>query len=60
MTVFSLYLSVIFAIGLILPSTHPGLVSSNGTALSSPFVIAAKEAGIVSSLLTDRLFGGRV
>ncbi|KAG8882401.1 hypothetical protein FRB97_008305 [Tulasnella sp. 331] len=46
--VFALYVSVIFTVGLILPSTHPGLQSGTGTALSSPFVIAAKEAGIVS------------
>ncbi|KAG8991640.1 hypothetical protein FRB93_002627 [Tulasnella sp. JGI-2019a] len=46
--VFALYISVIFTVGLILPSTHPGLQSSTGTALSSPFVIAAKQAGINS------------
>ncbi|KAG8908774.1 hypothetical protein FRB99_003012 [Tulasnella sp. 403] len=44
--VFVLYTTVIFSIGLVLPSTHPGLRAHGGTALSSPFVIAAKEAGI--------------
>ncbi|KAG8964150.1 hypothetical protein FRC03_002158 [Tulasnella sp. 419] len=43
-----LYISVIFILGLIVPASHPGLHSDTGTATSSPFVIAAKEAGIVS------------
>lgn len=61
--VFVLYISVIFTVGLILPATHPGLRSHGGTALSSPFVIAAQEAGIVSPdypgfiLFTHRSFG---
>ena len=39
------YLASIFLIGINLPATHPGL-RGGGTAAQSPFVIAAREAGI--------------
>jgi len=44
--VFALYNGVVGAIGLVLPATHPGLQGNGANALSSPFAIAAKEAGI--------------
>ena len=36
----------IFMVGLIVPSNDPDLLKSSGTAADSPFVIAAKRAGI--------------
>lgn len=44
--VFLCYISVIFVIGLIVPSSNANLLSSSGTASESPFVIAANIAGI--------------
>ncbi|CAE6435859.1 unnamed protein product [Rhizoctonia solani] len=40
------YISSIFMIGLLLPSTEPLLLSGSGTAAQSPFVIAMHRAGI--------------
>lgn len=40
------YILTIFMIGMIVPSDDPSLLSGSGTAASSPFVIAAKNAGI--------------
>lgn len=36
----------IFMVGLIVPSNDPNLSASTGTATESPFVIAARRAGI--------------
>ncbi|KAJ1306118.1 hypothetical protein OPQ81_010829 [Rhizoctonia solani] len=40
------YISSVFMIGLLLPSTEPLLLSGSGTAAQSPFVIAMHRAGI--------------
>ncbi|KAJ5573998.1 uncharacterized protein N7459_008425 [Penicillium hispanicum] len=40
------YVVTIFMVGLVVPSTDPNLLSSTGTASQSPFVIAARNAGI--------------
>ncbi|KAL3417547.1 Dicarboxylic amino acid permease 3 [Phlyctema vagabunda] len=40
------YMLSIFMVGLIVPSNDPSLLQSTGTAAQSPFVIAAKNAGI--------------
>ncbi|ESZ94166.1 amino acid transporter [Sclerotinia borealis F-4128] len=40
------YVLTIFMIGLVVPSNDPSLLQSTGTASESPFVIAAKNAGI--------------
>lgn len=40
------YLLTIFIVGLIVPSDDPHLAKNNGTAASSPFVIAATRAGV--------------
>lgn len=40
------YISSVFMIGLLLPSTEPLLLSGNGTAAQSPFVIAMNRARI--------------
>ena len=42
------YIGGTLIIGLLVPSNDPGLNLSSGTAASSPFVIAIKEAGIKS------------
>ena len=52
--VFSLYILVIFIIGLIVPADLPGLSDPALTALESPFVLAAKNAGIVSYRTLER------
>ncbi|KAJ8068958.1 hypothetical protein OCU04_002639 [Sclerotinia nivalis] len=40
------YVLTIFMVGLVVPSNDPDLLQSTGTASESPFVIAAKNAGI--------------
>ncbi|KAK5045760.1 hypothetical protein LTR84_008852 [Exophiala bonariae] len=40
------YVITIFMVGLVVPSSNPLLLRSTGTAAQSPFVIAAKDAGI--------------
>ena len=40
------YVVSIFMVGLVVSSTDPNLLDSSGTASESPFVIAAREAGI--------------
>jgi amino acid transporter len=40
------YVLTIFMIGLVVPSNDPNLLQSTGTASQSPFVIAARLAGI--------------
>lgn len=40
------YVVTIFMVGLVVPSTDPNLLGSSGTASQSPFVIAARNAGI--------------
>ncbi|RAH78865.1 hypothetical protein BO86DRAFT_391476 [Aspergillus japonicus CBS 114.51] len=40
------YVLTIFMIGLVVPSDDPNLLGSSGTASESPFVIAARNAGI--------------
>lgn len=40
------YILTIFMVGLVVPSNDPNLLQSTGTASESPFVIAAKNAGI--------------
>ncbi|TEY59631.1 hypothetical protein BOTCAL_0190g00200 [Botryotinia calthae] len=40
------YVLTIFMVGLVVPSNDPNLLQSSGTASESPFVIAAKNAGI--------------
>lgn len=40
------YVLSIFMVGLIVPSNDPNLLQSTGNAAQSPFVIAAKRAGI--------------
>ncbi|QSZ37367.1 hypothetical protein DSL72_009465 [Monilinia vaccinii-corymbosi] len=40
------YVLTIFMVGLVVPSDNPNLLHSTGTASQSPFVIAAKNAGI--------------
>lgn len=40
------YVLTIFMVGLVVPSNDPNLTKSTGTATQSPFVIAAKRAGI--------------
>ncbi|OKL61616.1 hypothetical protein UA08_03609 [Talaromyces atroroseus] len=40
------YVLTIFMIGLVVPSNDPQLLSGSGTASESPFVIAARRAGI--------------
>ncbi|CAE6375726.1 unnamed protein product [Rhizoctonia solani] len=40
------YISSIFMIGLLLPSTEPLLLNGSGTAAQSPFVVAMRRAGI--------------
>ncbi|KAA8568232.1 hypothetical protein EYC84_008615 [Monilinia fructicola] len=40
------YVLTIFMVGLVVPSNDPSLFKSSGTASESPFVIAAKNAGI--------------
>ncbi|RXW18248.1 hypothetical protein EST38_g7619 [Candolleomyces aberdarensis] len=40
------YILGTFVIGLLVPSNHPGLDLADGTAASSPFVIAIQSAGI--------------
>ena len=40
------YIGGVIIIGLLVPSNDPGLNLSDGTAASSPFVIAIKRAGI--------------
>ena len=40
------YLLSLFIVGLIVPSNDPKLLSSTGTAASSPFVLAAESAGV--------------
>lgn len=40
------YISSVFMIGLLLPSTEPLLLSGDGTAAQSPFVIAMNRARI--------------
>ena len=40
------YVVSIFMVGLVVPSTDPRLLVSTGTASQSPFVIAARDAGI--------------
>ncbi|CAD6584483.1 MAG: hypothetical protein TREMPRED_003848 [Tremellales sp. Tagirdzhanova-0007] len=40
------YLLSLFIVGLIVPSNDPSLLSSTGTAASSPFVLAAERAGV--------------
>ncbi|KAI9641623.1 hypothetical protein NHQ30_009477 [Ciborinia camelliae] len=40
------YVLTIFMVGLVVPSNDPNLFRSTGTASQSPFVIAAKNAGI--------------
>lgn len=40
------YVLTIFMVGLVVPSNDPNLLQSTGTASESPFVIAAKNAGI--------------
>ncbi|KAJ6510147.1 amino acid permease, partial [Mycena vitilis] len=40
------YIGGVIVIGLLVPSNDPGLNLSNGTAASSPFVIAIKRSGI--------------
>lgn len=40
------YVVTIFMVGLVVPSTDPNLLKSSGTAAQSPFVIAARNAGI--------------
>ncbi|KAF7959651.1 hypothetical protein EAE96_001266 [Botrytis aclada] len=40
------YVLTIFMVGLVVPSDDPNLLQSSGTAAQSPFVIAAKNAGI--------------
>ncbi|KAJ5238901.1 hypothetical protein N7468_003520 [Penicillium chermesinum] len=40
------YVVTIFMVGLVVPSTDPNLLKSSGTASQSPFVIAARNAGI--------------
>ncbi|RHZ46220.1 aromatic amino acid and leucine permease [Aspergillus thermomutatus] len=44
--VFLFYILSIFMIGMLVPSNDPNLLSSTGTASQSPFVIAARRAGI--------------
>ncbi|PHH74617.1 hypothetical protein CDD82_4860 [Ophiocordyceps australis] len=45
-TIFSLFLSTVFLIGLNVPYTHPKLSSSTKNASSSPLVISAEMAGV--------------
>ncbi|RDW77706.1 amino acid transporter-like protein [Coleophoma cylindrospora] len=40
------YVLTIFMVGLVVPSNDPNLLQSTGTASESPFVIAARRAGI--------------
>lgn len=40
------YVLTIFMVGMLVPSNDPNLLSGSGTAASSPFVIAAKNAGV--------------
>ncbi|ORY67817.1 amino acid permease/ SLC12A domain-containing protein [Pseudomassariella vexata] len=40
------YILTIFMVGLVVPSNNPDLLTSTGTASQSPFVIAARIAGI--------------
>lgn len=40
------YLLSLFVVGLIVPSNDPHLAHNNGTASSSPFVVAATKAGV--------------
>ncbi|RDW61549.1 amino acid transporter-like protein [Coleophoma crateriformis] len=40
------YVLTIFMVGLVVPSNDPNLLQSTGTASQSPFVIAARRAGI--------------
>ncbi|KAJ5107812.1 hypothetical protein N7456_004487 [Penicillium angulare] len=40
------YVITMFMVGLVVSSTDPNLLNSSGTASESPFVIAAREAGI--------------
>ena len=40
------YIGGVIVIGLLVPSNNPGLNLNDGTAASSPFVIAIQRAGI--------------
>ena len=42
------YIGGVTIIGLLVPSTDPGLALDSGTAAASPFVIAIKRSGIKS------------
>ncbi|KAE8352405.1 amino acid permease/ SLC12A domain-containing protein [Aspergillus coremiiformis] len=42
------YVLTIFMVGLVVPSNDPSLLGSTGTAAHSPFVIAARNAGITA------------
>ncbi|KAE8155143.1 amino acid permease/ SLC12A domain-containing protein [Aspergillus avenaceus] len=44
--IFLFYVLTIFMVGLVVPSNDPHLLSSTGTSSQSPFVIAARNAGI--------------
>ncbi|KAE8327597.1 amino acid permease/ SLC12A domain-containing protein [Aspergillus sergii] len=44
--IFLFYILTIFMVGLVVPSNDPNLLGSTSTAANSPFVIAARNAGI--------------